>query len=157
MEKSFFCASEEQTKILGMTLGSFLKERDVVCLNGVLGAGKTTFAKAIAQGMEIAADEVTSPTFTIMNVYESKKTLQHFDLYRIDKLEELADIGFAEYIDNKAVSLIEWANLFPQVLPLSKLIIEINILANGREFVFLPQGERFEQIMQEVACAYTGN
>lgn len=157
MEKTFFCANEEQTKKLGVILGNLMQAGDIICLQGQLGAGKTTFAKALAQGMGILAEDVTSPTFTIMNVYEGDKKLQHFDFYRIDDSEELEAIGFCEYINSNITSLVEWSDLFPQLLPEKRLEIKIRVAGAGREFMFCPFSKRYEELCQEVEHAYTGD
>ena len=107
LQKSYTTISAEQTFELGKQLGNLLKSGDVVALYGGLGAGKTVFAKGIASGLNVA-DEVVSPTFTLLKQYDGDMTLNHFDLYRIDDEEELAHIGFYDYLNSEAVCVIEW-------------------------------------------------
>ena len=103
----FETRSAEETRALGVTLGESLKEGDIVALTGELGAGKTVFAKGIAEGLGIA-EEVVSPTFTLQKTYSGAFTLHHFDLYRIEDEEELMHIGFYDTLDD-GVCVIEWA------------------------------------------------
>jgi len=102
---------------LGRFLASGLAPGDLVALNGELGAGKTHFAKGIAEGLG-SSDPVTSPTFSLVNEYRSGPLpVLHFDFYRLDSAEELIRIGWDEYLDEDAVLLVEWADKFPELLP----------------------------------------
>ena len=106
----FSVNSVEETTNLGITLGKLLKSGDIVCLTGDLGTGKTHITKGIAKGLEIT-DYITSPTFTIVNEYDSGRLkLNHFDVYRVSDPDEIYAIGFDDYIFSDAVSIIEWAN-----------------------------------------------
>ncbi|HOP49251.1 MAG TPA: tRNA (adenosine(37)-N6)-threonylcarbamoyltransferase complex ATPase subunit type 1 TsaE [Ignavibacteriales bacterium] len=99
----------------------------VIKLNGNLGAGKTTFVKELIQLN--STTEATSPTFAIVNEYEGKIKINHFDFYRINEIEELYDLGFEEYISqDNSITLIEWAELFNEVIPSDAW--EINIEYN---------------------------
>ena len=100
--------SAEQTHALGQQLAKSLKSGDVVALYGGLGTGKTVFAKGIARGLNIS-DEVVSPTFTLLKEYAGDLTLHHFDLYRIEDVEELTHIGFYDYLGSDGICVIEWA------------------------------------------------
>jgi len=99
--------SADETRLLGKMLGESLREGDVVALTGELGAGKTVFAKGIAEGLGVT-DEVVSPTFTLQRIYHGSRTLHHFDLYRIEDEEELCHIGFYDTL-GEGVCVIEWA------------------------------------------------
>ena len=118
--------SPEQTYLFGKKLAGLLKPGDVLCLSGNLGAGKTLFTQGLASGMGFT-EEVTSPTFAIMNVYEASMPIYHFDLYRLDYAEELYDIGFEEYTskNSEGVAIIEWPDKFPDYLPEEYLWLEI--------------------------------
>ena len=110
-----FCA--EDTYELGRQTASSASPGDVIALSGDLGCGKTVFSQGFAAGLGIPG-MVTSPTFTILQVHENGRLpLYHFDLYRIAEPEELYEIGFEEYLDGEGVTLIEWADLFPEMLP----------------------------------------
>jgi tRNA threonylcarbamoyladenosine biosynthesis protein TsaE len=115
MIKETFCA--EDTFELGRQTAASASPGDVIALSGDLGCGKTVFSQGFAAGLGIPG-MVTSPTFTILQVYENGRLpLYHFDLYRIAEPEELYEIGFEEYLDGEGVTLIEWADLFPEMLP----------------------------------------
>jgi tRNA threonylcarbamoyladenosine biosynthesis protein TsaE len=103
----FETRSADETRTLGKMLGEGLAEGDIVALTGELGAGKTVFAKGIAEGLGVA-DEVVSPTFTLQRTYHGSRTLHHFDLYRIEDEEELTHIGFYDTL-GEGVCVIEWA------------------------------------------------
>ena len=103
----FETRSAEETRAIGKTLGMSLAEGDIVALTGELGAGKTVFAKGIAEGLGVT-EEVVSPTFTLQKTYAGLRTLNHFDLYRIEEEEELHHIGFYDTL-GEGVCVIEWA------------------------------------------------
>lgn len=114
-----------------MELGSVLSCRAfpgmIIALTGSLGAGKTTFVKGIAKGLDIK-DEITSPSFTIIKeYYDGKLPLFHMDLYRIDNHEELYMIGFEELIYGNGLSIIEWSEKAEELLPSSSIHAEIII------------------------------
>lgn len=116
----------------------FTDRSNVIAFYGTMGAGKTTFIKAICKVLGVP-DTVNSPTFTIINEYRTKegKSIYHFDFYRIDKIEEAYDIGFDEFIENGSLSLIEWPEKIETLLPDNTLRVQINVLENEvREIVF---------------------
>ncbi|MGN0034876.1 MAG: tRNA (adenosine(37)-N6)-threonylcarbamoyltransferase complex ATPase subunit type 1 TsaE, partial [Coriobacteriales bacterium] len=107
----------EQTVSMGRVLGQLVQAGSCIVLDGDLGAGKTQLTKGIASGLGVG-DLVTSPTFTIMNEYLSGRLpLCHLDLYRLDTVEQLADIGFDDLFDGSSVVVIEWGERFPEMLP----------------------------------------
>lgn len=109
--------SEEETLQEGKAFASLLQQGDVVALYGDLGSGKTRFAKGLALGLGVTED-ITSPTFTIMNEhYTGKFPVYHFDCYRIRSVKELDEIGFEEYIFGDGVCLLEWADTIQERLP----------------------------------------
>ena len=119
--------SEEETAGLAMQFAEELKAGDVVILNGNLGAGKTFFIKKAASKFGI--ENVSSPTFALVNEYYGRIKIYHFDFYRIKEIEELYEIGINDYLsDDESLIFIEWGNLFPDVLPQKR--IEINITVN---------------------------
>ncbi|MEG8947078.1 tRNA (adenosine(37)-N6)-threonylcarbamoyltransferase complex ATPase subunit type 1 TsaE [Rosettibacter firmus] len=108
--------SESETIELVKKLTDIIKEGDVVALNGELGTGKTFFVKAFCSFFGI--ENVSSPSFTIVNEYMGQKKIYHFDFYRIKKITELYDLGFEDYlIEKDAIIFIEWANLWKEILP----------------------------------------
>lgn len=109
--------SEEETLLLGEELGKAAKPGEVYTLNGDLGVGKTVFTKGFAKGLGVT-EHVNSPTFTIVQIYESgRMPFYHFDVYRIGDVEEMDEIGYEDYVYGNGVSLIEWANLIEEILP----------------------------------------
>jgi len=109
--------SELQTRELGKKLaGSFLPG-DVVVLVGPLGAGKTVFVRGLVEGRGLDAERVHSPSFTLVNEYPGEKPLYHFDLYRLNDLNELIEIGFDDYLEREGVVVIEWGEKAEAVLP----------------------------------------
>ena len=121
-----------------------MRAGDVILLVGGLGAGKTQFVKGLAKGMGLTAP-VTSPTFTLMQVYPGDTPLYHFDLYRLRSSAELAAIGFDEYIGREGVAVIEWPDLFPDAMPDECLRIDIGTGAQECERIICihPQGAKY--------------
>ncbi|CEN97361.1 MAG: tRNA (adenosine(37)-N6)-threonylcarbamoyltransferase complex ATPase subunit type 1 TsaE [Paeniclostridium sp.] len=144
-----YLENEEQTKDIGYKLGKMVTPKSVICLIGDLGAGKTTMTQSLAKALEVD-DYITSPTFTIVNEYEGRIPLYHFDVYRIGSSDEMYDIGFDEYIDGDGVCIIEWANLIEDILPNEYLYIEMNYKETGREMILTPKGEKYEEIVKEL-------
>jgi len=128
--------SEDETIALASKFSNELKPGDVVILNGNLVTGKTFFIKHALKNLGI--DNVSSPTFAIVNEYKGKFRIYHFDFYRLKNSAELFDIGFNDYLnDDDSITLIEWGNLIPGVLPRKRLEININIESDfSRKFIF---------------------
>lgn len=109
--------SEHDTYELGINMGKASVAGSVYTLIGDLGVGKTVFTKGLARGLGIE-EPVSSPTFTIVQVYEEgRMPFYHFDVYRIGDVEEMDEIGYEDYIYGEGVSLIEWADLIEEILP----------------------------------------
>lgn len=121
---NFIIKNKEKTELFGEFLGNNLKSGDVICLNGDLGAGKTTLTKSIGKGMGID-DYITSPTFTIINEYYGKLNLYHFDTYRLETDMDVEYLGFDEYFYGDGVCIIEWADKIKEALP--EEYLELNI------------------------------
>lgn len=147
----FHLASPSATEALGQLLGRLAQDGDVFCLSGDLGAGKTLCCKGIAQALGVPGEDVVSPTFSLMNVYNGDcLEVRHFDLYRLDSPEELTDIGFYEYAGGEGVTLIEWAELFTSELPPEYLQISLTVLAGARQAELFPVGPRYEKLCEDV-------
>ena len=109
--------SERDTYDLGVDLGSKARSGQVFTLIGDLGVGKTIFTKGLAAGLGVE-ESVSSPTFTIVQIYEEGRLpFYHFDVYRIGDIEEMDEVGFEDYVYGDGVCLIEWANLIEEILP----------------------------------------
>lgn len=116
---------ERDTFLLGVKIGREAKPGDVYTVIGDLGAGKTALTKGIAEGLGIR-EPVSSPTFTIVQEYEGGRLpLYHFDVYRIGDVEEMDEIGYEDYVYGAGVTIIEWADLIREILPLSYYEIRI--------------------------------
>jgi tRNA threonylcarbamoyladenosine biosynthesis protein TsaE len=128
--------SEAETIALGRRLAQELP-RGVVLLIGNLGAGKTTLAKGIVSGLGAAvAEEVTSPTFTLIHEY-GEQPVYHVDLYRLEEAKEAAGLGLEDLFDCGALVLIEWGERFPELLPADRVEIRIEARGEEREFEIL--------------------
>ncbi len=119
-------SSEEETINIGEVLGKLLTPGTIIGLNGELGAGKTVFVKGIARGLNIQ-EEPNSPTFVIMNKYEGRIPLYHFDLYRISSAEELEGIGYEDYFYGNGVTVVEWSDRVREIFPDRTIRVEITI------------------------------
>lgn len=123
--KEYESYSKEDTFEIAKNIGSSLEKGIVVCLDGDLGVGKTVFAKGFAKGLGIEED-ITSPTFTIVQTYDLlDKKFHHFDVYRISDESELEEIGYEEYFFSEDICLVEWASLIKSLLPKNIIRIEI--------------------------------
>ncbi|MBI5043070.1 MAG: tRNA (adenosine(37)-N6)-threonylcarbamoyltransferase complex ATPase subunit type 1 TsaE [Nitrospirae bacterium] len=139
----------DETKKLGERLGRLLKEGDIICLHGELGAGKTSFTQGIAKGMDVAKAFITSPTFVIVNEYKGRLALYHIDLYRLNNIAEIEDIGLSEYLKGEAVTVIEWAEKAEGLLSEERLSVYLeNSGGDKRSFTFKATGKRYEEIVQ---------
>jgi len=126
----FHTQSEEETVALGVKLAAELPAKVVVLLIGNLGAGKTTLAKGIVEGLGAAhPDEVSSPTFTLIHEYGAG--VYHIDLYRLDRADQVAGIGLDEILERQAVVLIEWGERFPELMPVERVEIRLRAAAGG--------------------------
>lgn len=151
--RSIYLENENATSSLGQKIGKNLFEGAVLCLNGDLGAGKTALTKSIAIGLGIEED-ITSPTFTIVNEYEDGRLkLNHFDVYRIGSSDEMYDIGFEEYIDSDGVCIIEWSQIIEDILPDERLDINIKYEGEARRLEFVARGQAYEELVEEVTRA----
>lgn len=116
--RQFVSRSQSETAAAGETFARELRHGDVVALSGDLGAGKTTFVRGIVVGLGGVSDDVTSPTFAIVNTYETNfAPVHHIDVYRVGSEAELDEFGFDEYVDDTAITLIEWPERVLSRLP----------------------------------------
>jgi tRNA threonylcarbamoyladenosine biosynthesis protein TsaE len=118
--------SVESTRSLGRAVSEALRPGDVVALSGDLGAGKTAFVQGAADGLEVRGP-VVSPTFTLVREYGGRVPVVHMDVYRLDRLQDVLDMGFDEYLDGHAVVFIEWGDVIQGLLPDSWLGIGLSL------------------------------
>jgi len=125
----YISTSKKQTEDIAFEYGQTAKPGDIFCLTGGLGAGKTAFSGGFAKGAGYLG-RVTSPTFTLMNIYESERfTIYHFDLYRLKNEADLENIGFDEYINSDGVVLIEWPEKALPLLTERYTSVDIKIIS----------------------------
>ncbi len=122
--KTFITSGDGETFALGERLGKALKGRETVAFYGEPGAGKTVMTKGIAKGLGVSA-LVTSPTFTILNAYEGRAPLFHYDMYRIADVSELEEVGFFENL-GEGVTVVEWSENVERALPADAIRIRID-------------------------------
>ena len=151
MEYKITTYSEEETIELAQNIESEKFPNMVICLRGDLGSGKTVFTKGFAKAMEIT-EEVTSPTFNIIKEYTTGEIpLFHMDVYRLDgKVDEL---GIEEYFTKKGVTIIEWADMIPDVLPDRRLDIRIKSSEEDEDkriITITPYGKKYEELCEAV-------
>jgi tRNA threonylcarbamoyladenosine biosynthesis protein TsaE len=144
--------SPEQTQLLGSYLGELAQEADVFLLTGELGTGKTCLVQGIARGLDIR-EYAFSPSFVILREYHGRLPLYHIDFYRLDRIEEIADLGLEEYFYGDGVCVVEWAEKGLQVVPRDNLLITIHYIPaseTGRSICLKPQGERYYELTKQL-------
>jgi tRNA threonylcarbamoyladenosine biosynthesis protein TsaE len=131
MTETIHAATTEEMVEAGRAFAGCLRDGDLVALDGDLGAGKTQFCKGLALGLG-SADEVTSPTFALVQEYGSGRLpLHHFDWYRLESPEEVLRLGWDDYLDEPGVVAVEWAEKFPGLLPAGAYRLRFEILEGG--------------------------
>ena len=127
VKEEYVTASPEETIKLGVDFGKGLAENAVVCFFGDLAAGKTTFIKGLAAGVtHCSFEEVNSPTFVYLNIYEGPKTVYHFDLYRLSTSGEFLSLGLDEFLSAGGISCIEWSERIESLLPAGVIRVEMS-------------------------------
>jgi tRNA threonylcarbamoyladenosine biosynthesis protein TsaE len=148
----YLAPDESGTLRLGRALASVLPDGAVVALNGTLGAGKTRLVQALAEAEGVPTEEVTSPTFMLVNEYQGRRPIFHFDAYRLRNDEEFLDLGPEEYFARGGLALIEWAQRVERWLPRERLEILIEPTGEtARRFVISGHGKRMQQAVDELA------
>jgi tRNA threonylcarbamoyladenosine biosynthesis protein TsaE len=122
--------SAQQTRALGEAVAALLSPGDVVSLTGDLGAGKTTLIQGLAGGLGVR-EPVLSPTFTLVREYKGRLHVYHLDVYRLDRIQDVLDLGFEEMLDEGGVVLIEWGDVIEAVMPEAHLQIELTLAAGA--------------------------
>jgi len=151
---SYESFSPEETFALAKRLGKRLQGGEVIALEGELGAGKTHFVKGLAEGLG-AEEPVTSPTFTLLHLYEGRLSLAHFDVYRLPFPQAFEELGYEEYFAEPWVTAIEWSDLIQPYLPSVYLQVKMTHLhrqeqGEGRLITFHPHGESFQALLKEL-------
>ena len=144
--------SPEQTQLLGSYLGELAQKADVFLLVGELGTGKTCLVQGIARGLDVK-EYAFSPSFVILREYHGRLPLYHIDFYRLDHIEEIADLGLEEYFYGDGVCVVEWAEKGLQIVPQDNLLITIHYISAsqiGRSICLKPQGERYYELIEQL-------
>ena len=147
----FFSRSPEQTRRIGMRLGAALQPGDVICLQGDLGAGKTTFVQGLARGWG-SLDSVSSPTFIIVNLYrrDDEARLFHMDAYRLDSTPEAEELDLESMMAQGAL-IIEWPERIDNLIPGERLWIQFeHVDEEERAMKFKPAGERYTNLVDHI-------
>jgi tRNA threonylcarbamoyladenosine biosynthesis protein TsaE len=155
----FVTRSADETRALAAAFASQLAAGDVVLLAGDLGAGKTTFAQGVARGLGVT-EPVTSPTFTIVQEYRGRVPVAHVDVYRLDRLQELHDLGIEEHYDDR-VTLVEWGEAVARVLPAEHAVVRLEqgVGDDDRVVVIETRGARWQRrqgAIAEALASFTG-
>ena len=153
----FFSRSPEQTRRIGMRLGSVLQAGDLICLQGDLGAGKTTFVQGLAQGWG-SLDSVSSPTFILVNMYRRADGSQlfHMDAYRLDSTPEAEELDLDSMLAESAL-IVEWPERMDGLIPVERLWIKLEYVADEeREMKFNAGGKRYDELLEVLRHAMVG-
>ena len=125
-------ASPDDTRAVGEAMATLLRPGDVVSLTGDLGAGKTTFVQGAARALGVQ-EPVLSPTFALVRQYRGRVPVYHLDIYRLDRVQDVLDLGFEEFVDRRAIVFIEWGDAIDALLPPEHLQVELALPADGEE------------------------
>ena len=142
--------SVEETQQLARAISDRVQPGDVILLVGDLGAGKSEFTRGLAQGLGVTAT-VTSPSFTILNVYDDGRIpLYHFDWYRLNSVEELYEMGMEEFLGGDGVAVVEWPSQCPEAIPETHLAIRLTpVDETTRDVTITPMGGFREISLEE--------
>lgn len=153
----FFSRSPEQTRRIGARLGGEIKAGDVICLQGNLGAGKTTFVQGLAQGWE-SLDAVSSPTFILVNIYRRANVDQlfHIDAYRLESMAEAEELDLDSMMEEGAL-VVEWPERLGDLVPRERLWIHLEHRAEEqRQMRFTANGKRYDDLLDGIRQSIFG-
>lgn len=146
--------SPEETQRLGMELGQIAQSGDVILLVGNLGAGKTCLTQGIAWGLDIDG-YARSPSFVVVNEYKGRLPMYHIDLYRLDNIAEIIDLGLDDYLYGQGLCVVEWADKALDLMPPQNLLIKIDFLGdNERSLDLTPHGQRYKELINDVKTRF---
>ncbi|HUH66748.1 MAG TPA: tRNA (adenosine(37)-N6)-threonylcarbamoyltransferase complex ATPase subunit type 1 TsaE [Syntrophales bacterium] len=142
--------SPEETFSVGLIIGQNLCAGDIIALVGELGAGKTCITQGIARGLGVRCEyPITSPSFTLINEYEGRHVMYHFDLYRLSRLQELDDTGCEEYLFGRGVSVIEWADKAEDILPEKTIFIRMDYAGENERMITISGDSKRTAVLAE--------
>ncbi len=146
----FTSRSPGETQKLGRRLGELAEAGDIILLIGQLGAGKTCLTQGVARGLGVRQNAL-SPSFVLVREMKGRLPLYHADLYRLDRVQEISELGLDEYLFGKGVTVIEWANKGLEEMPEERLLIEIDYIDNDERRIKLTAfGERYRELLEKL-------
>lgn len=149
--RNIISKSPEQTQRLGMQLGRLAQPGDLFLLVGGLGSGKTCLTQGIAWGL-VVEGYATSPSFVVINQYRGRLPLYHIDLYRIDSIEEVMELGLDDYLYGEGVCVVEWAEKALALFPPEHLLIEMSFLSQtSRRLDLKAKGQRYLEMLSQLS------
>lgn len=141
---------EDNTYEFGQKIGELVEPGQLILLSGDLGAGKTLLTQGICDGLGVEED-VTSPTYNLINEYEGDLTVYHMDLYRLEDEKDLYDLGFEDYIENGGIVIIEWPDLVYDLIPAEFIYIKIDVISNEERILrFEAEGEKGMKLIERL-------
>lgn len=148
MKQTFLTHSPQETEVLAAALSEQLGGGEVLAFFGGMGMGKTAFTRGLAAGLAVQ-DEVSSPTFALVNEYRGRLTVQHFDMYRVESWDDLYSTGFFDYLDTDCVLVIEWSENIENALPddAIRITIEQGTAPDERKITI-------DGLRRELSCAF---
>ena len=147
-------SDEAATSRLGAALATALPAGSVVALIGTLGAGKTRLVQAIASTLKVDPADVLSPTYVIVHEYHGRRSIYHFDAYRLKDDDEFLELGPEEYFESDGITLIEWADRVARCLPRERLEVRIDVMgATEREVRLTAHGAHYQAVLDAVSSA----
>jgi tRNA threonylcarbamoyladenosine biosynthesis protein TsaE len=148
LSRTLTVVSADETFELGKRLGQVLEPLDFVGLDGQLGAGKTQFSRGVAFGLGVPLEDVSSPTYSIVQSYHGRVTLHHLDLYRLASEADLVSVGYFELLDEPAAMLVEWVSQVPSARPVDALMLRFDVVSDeARRVVVEARGPRAEALL----------
>jgi tRNA threonylcarbamoyladenosine biosynthesis protein TsaE len=152
---SLISNSIDETQRIGKRLGELAQASDLILLVGELGTGKTCLTQGIALGLGIG-DYITSPSFVLIREYQGRLPLYHIDLYRLDKTEEILDLGLDDYLSGQGVCVVEWADKALDLFPKERLLITLYHLDETRRALHLEaRGQRYKDMLSLMGKSLT--
>jgi tRNA threonylcarbamoyladenosine biosynthesis protein TsaE len=147
-------SSPDDTKAIAAALAPLVRPRDLIVLAGEMGAGKTAFAQGLALGLGVD-DPVTSPTFTLVRTYEGRLPVHHVDVYRLERLVEVHDLGLSELLDGDGAVVIEWGDVVTAALPVDyvEVLMSFALSEDERSLVVRPVGHGWSMRFRAVEDA----
>jgi tRNA threonylcarbamoyladenosine biosynthesis protein TsaE len=157
MEAVLRAATARDTRAVGEALARALRPRDTVLLSGELGAGKTTFVQGVARGLDIE-DQVVSPTFTLIKEYSGRLDVAHVDVYRLDRIQDVVDLGLEDLGRGEDVLLVEWGDVVEELLPVERLRVELIVEdpegeGDARRIAFSGRGASWQERWAELSAS----